>query len=132
MVNPLEYLSGHGLIRKISTKTIINPLLWSFGAALIFALIINIFSADLLTKLFSLSIVFILLIAILVAYFYFAVKEPNRLQSEEHIEQMTLLSYQGHKGKNKNIDIVAPVPLPESLNENLIKERQNDAPDSLE
>ncbi|MDI9349049.1 MAG: hypothetical protein QM537_03485 [Candidatus Symbiobacter sp.] len=81
MVNPFGLFGGQGYVRKITTRTVLNPLIWVSIPIFTVSAICVLFAPDLLTKLVFLGIIVALLLAIFVAFFYFAIKDPDRLQS---------------------------------------------------
>lgn len=96
--------SGHTtpgqLVERIRTNSALNPLLWLCGVTLPVTVPAAVLAPD-PVNLWMLSAALVVVAATLVAYFYFMVSEPNRLQSEDYqieMQKLLLLGDDRHRG----------------------------------
>ncbi len=80
-------------------KSVLTPLLW-LNAILLCAVILSIRGSSELLTVWFMSLATVTILFTLGAYAYFAQKEPHRLQSEGHVEQMAGISMMGRDGNS--------------------------------
>lgn len=81
-------------IARVTTRSVLNPLLWLCGIVTPLGLILA-SAGDEAIRAPMLLIACAPILFIAVAYTYFAVREPDRLQSEEHIQELQRIKHLG-------------------------------------
>ena len=127
MVNPLDLFSGQSYIHKISTKTVLNPYLWALTPTFAISSAFIFLSSELWTKIFFVLQFLYLVFGFIGLFIYFALNDPGRLHSEEHIQKMERLSIERQKGKD---EILSIDPLTLSGKNQITQSDQNDLPES--
>jgi hypothetical protein len=68
----------------VRVRTVVNPLLWLVGLTMPFRVLAAVFVDGQLLKWIFLGFAGVSIVSTLVAYFIFAFRDPDRLQSEEY------------------------------------------------
>lgn len=98
-------------LETVRVKTALNPLLWLVGLTTPLALLAASVVPDQAVRLALLAFAALPVVATISAYIYFAIKDPDRLQSEEHLIRQRALQILGRKGETSEIvEIVNQVP----------------------
>lgn len=98
----------HGeAIERMTTKSVMSPMLWLLGISLTTLLPTIYFTTGRIQELLTYSV--IVLIGAALAFFgYFAIREPDRLQSEEYLIEQRRIALLGETGKPlTTIDLTA-------------------------
>lgn len=91
--------SSHHAVQKVATKSVLSGMLWLVGLS-IGPLTYGSLQPGPMQIVFMGLLALLLLVA-LGAYWYFALNDPNRLQSEEYLLERTRLDY-SVLGDNRN------------------------------
>lgn len=81
-------------IAKVTTRSVLNPLLWLCGIISPLSLILA-FAGDDAIRTPMLFFAGVPIVLISVAYTYFTVRDPDRLQSEEHLQELQRIKHLG-------------------------------------
>lgn len=115
---PSAWFPDHSdAIAKMSTKSVLSPLLWGAGVLVSLLLVAAIFidgsSRDLLIWLVASVVIFVL-----ISYGYFAIVDPDRLQSEDYIVARQHIALLRESGKAPTTIDLAAEQIPNAAVEN--------------
>lgn len=121
MTFPLPHMAANSVVARISTDSILNPLLWLCGIIEISVIPAAYFSeGD--AKVFFCTLAAVPVFFVILAYFIWMFRDPNRLQSESfQLEQQRIL----HATKEGDV-----LPMIDQTSEHeAIPYEENDEPD---
>ncbi|MBB4236671.1 hypothetical protein [Rhizobium esperanzae] len=91
----------------MTTKSVMSPMLWLLGISLTTLLPTIYFTTGHIQELLTYSVV-VIIAAALVFFAYFAIKEPDRLQSEDYLIEQRRIALLGETGRPlTTIDLTA-------------------------
>ncbi|HET6554361.1 MAG TPA: hypothetical protein VFG49_12570 [Dyella sp.] len=103
MTEPAGLGTFASVVREISTKSAINPMLWLFGLCSMVLIAVSLGHPEpvVLYSILALWIFFGLTGG--GGFLYFMFKNPDRLQDERHIERMAAIQAQAKEGSPKTL-----------------------------
>jgi len=103
--------SGFSRVGIVHVRSALNPFLWSFSWSLIFLGFAAVFREDPLAKYMLLCLAAVPMFVTMVIGCFFAIKSPDRLQSEEYrLRQRALQILQKRGSATEVVEVVNEVP----------------------
>jgi uncharacterized membrane protein len=99
--------TGLSRVETIRVRTVINPLLWLVGLTTPSAFILAAVIGDLLTRWLLIGFAALPVVATVIVYIVFMLRDPDRLQSEEYRIRQRALQILSRKGASTEITEVA-------------------------
>jgi len=103
------------IVREISTKSALNPMLWLFGFCSLVLMVLSIAKVP-LAVIYTVTALWLLSgLAGVGGFIYFMFDDPNRLQDERHVERMFAMQQQAYRGQPIAIGADNPTQNPEVI-----------------
>ncbi len=103
--------SGFSRVGVVHVRSALNPFLWSFSWSLVFLGFAAVFREDPLAKYVLLSLSAVPMIVTMPIGCFFAIKNPDRLQSEEYrLRQRALQILQKRGSATEVVEVVNDIP----------------------
>lgn len=103
------------IVREISTKSALNPMLWLFGFCSLVLMVLNIAKAPLVVIYTVTALLLLSGLTVVGGFVYFMFNDPNRLQDERHVERMFAMQQQANHGQPLAIGAGNPTQNPKVI-----------------